>query len=164
VKVGSDNHGLHAGGQRVNAGGHKHAAAGHCGAERVVEGPDVFVAHAPPTGLPLVACRAKSPLMHLPTHTIHHPDIEKRAVHRIAHGGPQRTPHIASSNSRRSLQDARVPTVDSVDDPPAGSISSRCRVKVQGRMTGCASLPDLVWTRQLIRVQIRRAAESKRLR
>jgi hypothetical protein len=59
-EVGPDNQGLHVGGQR-NAAGHKHAAAGHRGAERVVVRALMLSALTPPpTGLPLVAYRAKS--------------------------------------------------------------------------------------------------------
>jgi hypothetical protein len=42
---GPDNRGRRVGGQRVSAGGDEHEAAGHRGAERFVDGPDVQGAH-----------------------------------------------------------------------------------------------------------------------
>jgi hypothetical protein len=45
-------------------------------------------------------------------------------------------PRIAPSDSWRSLHDARVPPVDSVDDPPPGvDFGRRSRVKIQSRLT-----------------------------
>jgi hypothetical protein len=35
----------------------------------------------------------------------------------IAHGGPQRLPTRAAPSLVRALRDARVPSVDSMDDP-----------------------------------------------
>jgi hypothetical protein len=36
----------------------------------------------------------------------------------IAHGGPQRLPARAAPSLAKALRGARVPAVDSVDDPP----------------------------------------------
>jgi hypothetical protein len=41
--------------------------------------------------------------------------MSRRAA--IAHGGPQRLPTRAAPSLGRALRDARVPSVDSVDDP-----------------------------------------------
>jgi hypothetical protein len=54
--------------------------------------------------------------MQLPTHTTYHPDIEERAVHRLAYGGPQVTPASPRKPRGGHSKMRESPPVDPMDD------------------------------------------------